>query len=218
MIDKNTLIGNDEYSEAVLNSFIDKDKYRSNENYAAKLIANDVENTMRKQLGIELSICSSYTFAVAFITDGALISLKAMLVDNDIHGRILTSTYQNFNTPKAFRELLKLPNVEVRVYKPTGREGFHAKGYLFKHSNYDVAIIGSSNFTESALSQNKEWNLRVSSKENSQLTKDIEKQIDEQWDAADVLTPEWIDNYEKTYKPLFKDRKSANVSYNLVAE
>lgn len=218
MIDKNTLIGNDEYSEAVLNSFIDKDKYRANENYAAKLIANDAENTMRKQLGIELSICSSYTFAVAFITDGALISLKAMLVDNDIHGRILTSTYQNFNTPKAFRELLKLPNVEVRVYKPTGREGFHAKGYLFKHSNYDVAIIGSSNFTESALSQNKEWNLRVSSKENSQLTKAIEKQIDEQWDAADVLTPEWIDNYEKTYKPLFKDRKSANVSYNLVAE
>lgn len=218
MIDKNTLIGNDEYSEAVLNSFIDKDKYRANENYAAKLIANDAENTMRKQLGIELSICSSYTFAVAFITDGALISLKAMLVDNDIHGRILTSTYQNFNTTKAFRELLKLPNVEVRVYKPTGREGFHAKGYLFKHSNYDVAIIGSSNFTESALSQNKEWNLRVSSKENSQLTKAIEKQIDEQWDAADVLTPEWIDNYEKTYKPLFKDRKSANVSYNLVAE
>ncbi len=218
MIDKNTLIGNDEYSEAVLNSFIDKDKYRANENYAAKLIANDAENTMRKQIGIELSICRSYTFAVAFVTDGALISLKAMLVDNDIHGRILTSTYQNFNTPKAFRELLKLPNVEVRVYKPTGREGFHAKGYLFKHSNYDVAIIGSSNFTESALSQNKEWNLRVSSKENSQLTKDIEKQIDEQWDAADVLTPEWIDNYEKTYKPLFKDRKSANVSYNLVAE
>ena len=182
MIDKNTLIGNDEYSEAVLNSFIDKDKYRANENYAAKLIANDAGDTMRRQLGIELSICSSYTYAVAFITDGALISLKAMLVDNDIHGRILTSTYQGFNRPKAFRELLKLPNVEVRVYKPTGREGFHAKGYLFKHSNYDVAIIGSSNFTESALSQNKEWNLRVSSKENSQLTKDIEKQIDEQWD------------------------------------
>ncbi len=30
MIDKNTLTGNDEYSEAVLNSFIDKDKYRAN--------------------------------------------------------------------------------------------------------------------------------------------------------------------------------------------
>ena len=218
MIDKNTLTGNDEYSEAVLNSFIDKDKYRANEKYAAKLIANDAEDTMRKQIRIELSTCSSYTFAVAFITDGALISLKAMLVDNDIHGRILTSTYQDFNDPKAFRELLKLPNVEVRVYKPTGRGGFHAKGYLFKHSNYDVAIIGSSNFTESALSQNKEWNLRVSSKENSQLTKDIEKQIDEQWDAADVLTPEWIDNYEKTYKPPFKDRESAKVSYDLVAE
>ena len=84
MIDKNTLTGNDEYSEAVLNSFIDKDKYRANEKYAAKLIANDAEDTMRKQIRIELSTCSSYTFAVAFITDGALISLKAMLVDNDI--------------------------------------------------------------------------------------------------------------------------------------
>ena len=62
MIDKNTLIGNDEYSEAVLNSFIDKDKYRSNENYAAKLIANDVENTMRKQLGIDLYICSGFYY------------------------------------------------------------------------------------------------------------------------------------------------------------
>ena len=81
MIDKNTLTGNDEYSEAVLNSFIDKDKYRANEKYAAKLIANDAEDTMRKQIRIELSTCSSYTFAVAFITAVSYTHLRAHETD-----------------------------------------------------------------------------------------------------------------------------------------
>ena len=32
-----------------------------------------------------------------------------------IKGRILTSTFLNFNQPKMFKELLKLENVEVRL-------------------------------------------------------------------------------------------------------
>ena len=56
-----------------------------------------------------------------------------------VKGRIITSNYLGFNSPKMFEELLKLENVEVKL---TNIEGFHAKGYIFEHHNHTSFIIG----------------------------------------------------------------------------
>ncbi|OQR10173.1 helicase [Ligilactobacillus salivarius] len=147
----------------------------------------------------EVQHCKSFTFAVAFIESGILNSLKTVLKDLNVQGRILTSTYLYFNKPQMFRELLKLPNVEIRVYEQNHGK-FHAKGYLFQHEGYQSALVGSSNFTAGALKVNKEWNLLFTSHNNGKLTEDIASEIEEQWKGASKLTPEWINEYEKKYK------------------
>lgn len=190
---------NQKIKNAILNSFLDKNTFEQNDEYAAKLIANTKDETMYNRILDEVQYCKSFTFAVAFIESGILNSLKTVLKDLNVQGRILTSTYLYFNKPQMFRELLKLPNVEIRVYEQNHGK-FHAKGYLFQHEGYHSALVGSSNFTASALKVNKEWNLLFTSHNNGKLTEDIASEIEEQWKGASKLTPEWIDEYEKKYK------------------
>ena len=190
---------NQKIKNAILNSFLDKNTFEQNDEYAAKLIANTKDETMYNRILDEVQHCKSFTFAVAFIESGILNSLKTVLKDLNVQGRILTSTYLYFNKPQMFRELLKLPNVEIRVYEQNHGK-FHAKGYLFQHEGYQSALVGSSNFTAGALKVNKEWNLLFTSHNNGKLTEDIASEIEEQWKGASKLTPEWIDEYEKKYK------------------
>lgn len=190
---------NQKIKNAILNSFLDKNTFEQNDEYAAKLIANTKDETMYNRILDEVQHCKSFTFAVAFIESGILNSLKTVLKDLNVQGRILTSTYLYFNKPQVFRELLKLPNVEIRVYEQNHGK-FHAKGYLFQHEGYQSALVGSSNFTAGALKVNKEWNLLFTSHNNGKLTEDIASEIEEQWKGASKLTPEWINEYEKKYK------------------
>lgn len=190
---------NQKIKNAILNSFLDKNTFEQNDEYAAKLIANTKDETMYNRILDEVQYCKSFTFAVDFIESGILNSLKTVLKDLNVQGRILTSTYLYFNKPQMFRELLKLPNVEIRVYEQNHGK-FHAKGYLFQHEGYHSALVGSSNFTAGALKVNKEWNLLFTSHNNGKLTEDIASEIEEQWKGASKLTPEWIDEYEKKYK------------------
>lgn len=190
---------NQKIKNAILNSFLDKNTFEQNDEYAAKLIANTKDETMYNRILDEVQYCKSFTFAVAFIESGILNSLKTVLKDLNVQGRILTSTYLYFNKPQMFRELLKLPNVEIRVYEQNHGK-FHAKGYLFQHEGYHSALVGSSNFTAGALKVNKEWNLLFTSHNNGKLTEDIASEIEEQWKGVSKLTPEWIDEYEKKYK------------------
>lgn len=190
---------NQKIKNAILNSFLDKNIFEQNDEYAAKLIANTKDETMYNRILDEVQHCKSFIFAVAFIESGILNSLKTVLKDLNVQGRILTSTYLYFNKPQMFRELLKLPNVEIRVYEQNHGK-FHAKGYLFQHEGYQSALVGSSNFTAGALKVNKEWNLLFTSHNNGKLTEDIASEIEEQWKGASKLSPEWIDEYEKKYK------------------
>lgn len=190
---------NQKIKNAILNSFLDKNIFEQNDEYAAKLIANTKDETMYNRILDEVQHCKSFTFAVAFIESGILNSLKTVLKDLNVQGRILTSTYLYFNKPQMFRELLKLPNVEIRVYEQNHGK-FHAKGYLFQHEGYQSVLVGSSNFTAGALKVNKEWNLLFTSHNNGKLTEDIASEIEEQWKGASKLSPEWIDEYEKKYK------------------
>ena len=98
-----------------------------------KLIINSNEENILSPILDEMEICDSFIISVAFITEGGLATLKSTLYElgkRNVRGRIVTSTYLNFNKPKVFRELIKLENVDVKV---TDQEGFHAKGYIFNN-------------------------------------------------------------------------------------
>lgn len=119
------------------------------------------------------------------------------LKQRGIKGRILTSTFLNFNQPKMFKELLKLENVEVRL---TGVKGFHSKGYIFKHQDYYSLIVGSSNLTDSALKANYEWNVFLTSLESGEIINHFLNQFEDAWNEGIPLTGEWINNYKKVYE------------------
>lgn len=147
----------------------------------------------------DLQICKSFFFSVAFITESGLATLKAALHDlhlKGISGKILTSTFLEFNKPKVFQELLNIPNVEVRL---TSLKGFHAKGYIFEHEHTYSMIVGSSNLTANALKVNYEWNIRLTSNENGDLIRHFIHQFKDVWDTAAPLSTEWIQRYTERY-------------------
>ncbi len=111
--------------------------------FSPRLIANEADNTMLRAIRDELRRSERFDFSIAFIGSGALGLLKQALYDFKGHGRIITGSYLDFNSPDVFRELLGLENVEVFVY-PEGREGFHSKGYVFTQREGITAIVGSS--------------------------------------------------------------------------
>lgn len=172
------------------------------EDYRPKLIVNNYKKGSKvlHYLRKELDNCEEFYFSVAFITESGISVIKDKLRElekKNIRGKILTTNYLNFNSPKALREILEFSNIEVRVYDDGN---FHSKGYIFKnHEQYNF-IIGSSNLSQEALMKNEEWNLKITSMNEGELLKDTLDQFNAAWNDAKVLTPEWIDQYEMQYR------------------
>jgi superfamily II DNA or RNA helicase/HKD family nuclease len=188
-------------TDSIYKGFIDHAHSRSTR-YKPQLLINNAKynKNILSTLLEELSHCEDFFFSVAFITESGLATLKALLWDlkqKGIKGRILTSTFLQFNQPNVFRELMKISNVEVKL---TNLKGFHAKGYIFKHSTHYSLIVGSSNLTAQALKANYEWNVKLNSHENGEIIHHFIDQFEEVWDEAVDLTAEWVKEYEKTYQ------------------
>lgn len=177
-----------------------------------KLIINDYSkgNKVLNEVISELKKCREFMISVAFITSSGLTPLLETLRCLDqsgIRGRILTTDYLNFSEPKALKRLLKFSNIELKLYD---KENFHTKGYIFRHDDHYKLIVGSSNLTQTALTKNKEWNLKVSSLKEGLLTKNIIDEFNSLWGEAKDLTLEWIETYEDVYrKQLEYTRKSS---------
>lgn len=191
--------------ESLRYGFVDAEQSHATQ-FAPTLIANSDGNTMLRALRSELRLAQTFTFSVAFVTPGAIAALKQELIDFSGSGRVITSDYLLFNSPRAFRELLSLRNVETYIYQANRKEGparpFHAKGYLFRQGEITTGIVGSSNLTQAALSTNVEWNLRVSALRFGGITAMLDNEISAQLANSVLLTPEWVDEYVQHYVPL----------------
>ncbi len=148
----------------------------------------------------ELLACDSFDLCVAFVAESGLqplVQVLAELKSKGVHGRILTSTYLNFNKPQVFKKLLEYDNIETRVYQGN----LHAKGYVFELNGAATIIVGSSNLTQKALTCNKEWNVLFRSHERGEMFQSVRAEFDALWCDADtaLLTEEWIDEY-RTYR------------------
>lgn len=132
------------FMDCLRTGYVDS-SFDSDARYTPRFVTNNsASNTsLLAVLSQQLRDCDSFDIAVAFISDGglqALIELLNVLRDKGIQGRLLTSTYLNFNKPASLEKLLRYSNLETRVYEGN----LHAKGYLFKKGSIGTAIIGSS--------------------------------------------------------------------------
>ncbi|MFD1861474.1 DUF3427 domain-containing protein [Planococcus chinensis] len=187
--------------ESLYKGFIDQAQH-SGERFKPTLLVNNASENVLNTLLEELDHCQSFLFSVAFVTESGLATLKSHFLDlnrKGIKGRILTSTFLNFNQPKVFKELLKISNVEVRL---ANKKGFHSKGYIFNHDTHHSLIVGSSNLTANALKVNYEWNVKLTSLENGEIVNHFNEQFEDVWESSIPLTEEWIVHYENTYVPV----------------
>ena len=181
-------------------SFLGDDK-NSIGKYGTRLVVNrEKETNVYSTICKQLRDCEEFLFNVAFITDDGLIMLKHTLEETKCRGKIITSDYLAFNSPKTFKELMKLKSqrLEIRIY---GKDNFHAKGYVFKKESEYRALIGSSNLTANALKKNTEWNVLTSSYLDGTFIKEIIDEFNNEWNKETVeLTDEWIENYSRKYE------------------
>lgn len=199
---------------SLINGFVDFG-HDSLEQYNPKLLVNDYKRGMKVLSTIEneLRTCDEFYFSVAFITKSGVVSLINVLdelANKGIKGKIVASQYQNFTQPDALRRLLCYENIELRIVT---EEDFHAKGYIFRHDDSYSFIIGSSNLTQNALSENKEWNVKLSSMPEGSVMKNILDEYDRTFANATVVTEDWITQYEKIYSYAISSRNT--VSRNL---
>ncbi|MDD6729419.1 MAG: DEAD/DEAH box helicase [Eggerthellaceae bacterium] len=183
--------------ESLTASFIDAD-VPHDERYDARFVVNDQSRgtNLRETLISYLDTCDRFDFSVAFVTKGGVESLLNAFValeESGVPGRFLTSTYQNFNDPEALEKLASFDNIDVRVYQGS----MHAKGYFFQSRDLGTVIVGSSNFTQTALTCNKEWNVLFHSFEGGDMFQRSREEFDRLWESPCTvpLTAEWLAGY-----------------------
>ena len=88
----------------------------------------------------------------------------------------------NFSEPKALKKLNELSNITLKMYDvEVANEGFHTKGYIFRKEEIYHIIIGSSNITSAALTDNREWNTKLVSTVHGETAKEIVTEFNELW-------------------------------------
>ena len=196
-------------------AYIDKTS-TSNLAYKPQFISNDYKQGKKVLSSIEdeLMTCDQFQISVVFITMGGitpLLQILQELEEKGIKGEILTTNYLSFSEPEALKTLNALSNITLKMYDvDKSGEGFHTKGYIFRKAEIYRIIIGSSNITKTALTTNREWNTRIVSTSQGEMSKSVVDEFYELWNSKYALDfDEFYENYKKRYELIKKQRKLA---------
>lgn len=181
-------------------------QFISNNNKEGKKVISSIED--------ELLACDEFRISVAFITLGGITPLLQTLKELEnrgIPGQILTTNYLNFSEPKALDKLNSLKNITLRIFdSEASGEGFHTKGYIFRKEEIYRIIIGSSNMTGGALKKNYEWNTKIVSTSNGEMTRNIIDEYERLWNSQySVAYKDFIDDYRVRYEIIKHQREIA---------
>ena len=201
----------EELSKSIQTGFINH-LVESEKQYRPELLINDHKQGKKVLTTIlrKLESCEEFWFSVAFITTSGIATLMNTLLElekKNIKGKILASEYLYFTQPQALQQLKLFSNIELRI---ATKGSFHSKGYLFKKGGIFDLIIGSSNLTQSALCSNKEWNLKISAAEESELIDQMKKEFQKEF--KDAMSDEDFKKYlskecqlliQKNYKKFY---------------
>ncbi|NDL67541.1 DEAD/DEAH box helicase family protein [Anaerotalea alkaliphila] len=141
---------------------------------------------------------------VSFVMKGGVRLLSAEIgaaVRRGVPVRVLTSTYMDVSDPTALAMLKELVGErgEVRLYNgPAG--SFHPKAYIFHAGDGGCVYVGSSNVSNSALTDGVEWNYRILRETDPEAFAAFTGRFDhlyreESMELSDQVLKEYRDNY-----------------------
>ena len=200
------------FNESLQTGFVDK-SISSEVRYQPEFLINQKEPPKKVLSTIirELEGCDSFYISVAFVTSAGVMTIINTLQELEkrkVKGKILVSQYLNFTQPEALRKLSVFNNIELRI---ATKGNAHSKGYIFKTNDYHNLVIGSSNLTDTALSTNKEWNLKVSALNDSGIVEKVLNEFNSDFDLATIVTDEYIAKYEEVYLKQFLFNKNNQI-------
>lgn len=166
--------------------------------YQHKLISNKEEKIV-SLIRRELENCDEFIISVAFVTLGGVTMILEQLKDLEargVKGKVLTGDYLTFTQPKALKKLLEFKNIELKVLSD---EKFHAKGYFFRKGDIWTMIVGSSNLTQTALTVNFEWNLKINSLKDGKIATEILNNFYDVFNKIPALDMDSLLEYERVY-------------------
>jgi superfamily II DNA or RNA helicase/diadenosine tetraphosphate (Ap4A) HIT family hydrolase len=170
------------------------------------LIRGD-EDPFLPHLLAHIDLAQEVDIAVAFTRDSGFRQIKSRLqevLDRGGKIRFLTGDYLDITEPDALKSLLDLTgDVERRVYQVHGNS-FHPKAYIFRNDQGEgVAIVGSSNLSDMALTKGVEWNYRTITTRDLAGYNDVCQVFDALFKnpSTVILDDDWVSNYQKSRKP-----------------
>lgn len=150
----------------------------------------------------------------AFVQESGLAVLREAVQEALMRGakvRLLTGDYLSITRPSALHELLEwmstnevqreegAGSLEVRIVEEKElKRAFHPKTWRFEGPGLEVAFVGSSNVSHSALKTGIEMNLRVERDQNPRAYQEVVDAFESWWARARHLDAAWVARYEQT--------------------
>lgn len=200
------------FTNSLATGFIDKTQ-ESEHLYRPMLLVNKKVPKEKVLSAIlqELNFCNEFCISVAFVTTSGIAALLNSLIELEkkgVKGKVLVSQYLNFTQPEALKRLLKFKNIDLKIATTSSS---HSKGYIFKTEDHYNIIIGSSNWTSSALTVNKEWNLKVSGLHSSEIVDKVLSEFESDFKEATRVDAGYISEYEEIYKTAKESEKKVEL-------
>lgn len=168
-----------------------------------RALISGYDDALIRHLLPHIDQCRSIDLVVSFILDSGIRLLQPRfqdLLDRGGRIRIVTGDYLDVTEPTALRRLLDLHGNVHRWVFEAGQTSFHPKSWIFHFATGGgIAIVGSSNLSESALRSGIEWNYRVYDRSMKEGWKDVARGFDELLTHPELqpLTADWIEGYER---------------------
>jgi HKD family nuclease len=160
-----------------------------------KLISSgtDLENTIVKLIDVHDHV----SIAVAWASSGTM-AYKSLKKSRKKIRQVVIGTHFYQTHPDVLMDFIECNEVRFML-QPQGI--FHPKVFLFWSSfSWDI-LIGSANLTASAMSKNSELMMHFSSIETPQnIKKDIQNQIAEYWEQAEVISSDKAQIYRALWQ------------------
>lgn len=160
------------------------------------------EDALLQHLLPHIQHAQSVDVAVAFILDSGVRLLHPYfqeLLDRGGRLRLIAGDYLDVTDPSSLRRLLDLDGDVHRWIFEAHLVSFHPKSWVFHFDQGGgIAIVGSSNLSETALRSGIEWNYRFYDATKGSGWQDVLDGFEALLERDEVkeLTNDWIDRYE----------------------
>jgi len=185
----------------LITGFVDKSS-KSHAAFKPNILSNDYLNNKKvlNEIIFNLKKCDEFWFCSAFLRMSGYAVLANTLDSiskKDTKGTILVSSYLNFTDPNALEKLLRYDYINLKI---NTRNKLHSKFYLFRSENIYTLIIGSSNLTSSALTHNRELNIKVVLSEQSEVLDQIKSELSQDLKSSINVDSSFLNVYREEHK------------------